>query len=297
MAFALAGLCFGEASPIVRRIMRSNHCFLLGAAKAGTSSLFDCFGGHPQIARTRPKETRNFSGSALSPDAIEAFKRKFVGSPEATVFVEASTENSQYPLHPRNAENIRRAFPDALYLYVLRDPLKRIESHYNYSLQKGFCGLNTPMLSETFIVPSLYATQLGRYRPEFEEGRAHLISYEQFKSDPAGVIRAICDFLKVEALPLEEILKPINPTRGYTVADRLEYGLRIAGLGCLSSLLVNRCTRTIRPFSKVIPRSEVSDAMLPAFAHRLTGELQILEDVFGFSTSQWTYTREKLQIS
>ncbi len=275
----------------------SNHCFLLGAAKAGSSALFNCFGGHPQIARTRPKETRFFSGNALSVAAIEAFERKFVGGPDAKVFLEASTENSQYPLHPRNAENIRRFYPKALYLYILRDPLKRIESHYNYNLQKGFSGLNTSMLSEAFIVPSLYATQLERYRPEFEQERVHLISYEQFKSDPAKVIRAICHFLEVEALPLESELRQINPTGDYTFANRLEYGLKIAGLGRFTSLFVNRCTRKLSPLSKVIPRSDVSDAMLPALAHRLASELQILEDIYRFDTSEWTYTREKLQIS
>lgn len=277
--------------------MEHNYCFLLGAAKAGSSALFHSFRGHPQVARTRPKETRLFSGDALQPEAIEAFKRTFVGSPDASVFMEASTENSQYPLYPRNAKNIRLAFPLARYLYVLRDPIERIESHYNYSLEKGFCGLNTPMLSEIFIVPSLYATQLDQYRAEFTEGRVHLISYEQFKNDPAKVLHGICSFLQLEKLPLEKGLSRINATRHYTAADRLAYGLKIAGLGHFSGLLVNRCTRKIGPLSKVIPRAKIDDAMRPALAHRLTNEIQRLEEGYGFDTSLWTYTREKLQLT
>lgn len=50
-------------------------------------------------------------------------------------------------------------------------------------------------------------------------------------------------------------------------------------------------------FSKVIPRSEVSDAMLPAFSHRFTREIQILDEDYGFDASGWTYTREKFQLS
>lgn len=238
-----------------------------------------------------------FSGKRLSKDSISTFNSVFVGHPDATVYLEASTQNSQFPLYPRNAANIRDAFPHARFLYVLRDPLRRIESHYNYSLQKGFCGLNTPLLSEGFIVPSLYATQLDQYRAEFESGRVHLIAYEHFKHDPKAVIQGICKFLELPEVPLEADLEPVNRTRHYTLADRIDYGLKIAGLGRFSSLLVNRCTRKIKPFSKVIPRSEISDAMLPAFSHRFTKEIQILEEDYGFDTSGWTYTREKLQLS
>lgn len=273
------------------------YCFLIGAPKAGTSAIFHCFRMHRHVARTRPKETNMFSGEPLSRDSISAFNSVFIGHTDATVYLEASTQNSQYPLYPRNAENIRNAFPHARFLYVLRDPLRRIESHYNYFLQKGFCGLDTPLLSERFIVPSLYATQLDQYRAEFESGRVHLISYEHFKRDAAAVLRGICNFLELPEVPLDAGLEPVNRTRHYTLADRIQYGLKIAGLGRFSGLLVNRCTRKISPLSKVIPRAEVDDAMGPTLAHRLTHDIQRLEEDYGFDTSGWTYTREKLQLS
>src|SRR5215216_5348494 len=113
--------------------------YLIGAAKAGTSTLAHLLGQHPRIVVSLPKEPHFFT---LNWDrGLDWYASKFPGSTYSTC-VDASTTYSMAPLTgnvsswrdyhrfvdvPRKVLSVN---PDATFIYIMRDPVARTYSAY-----------------------------------------------------------------------------------------------------------------------------------------------------------------------
>jgi hypothetical protein len=119
--------------------MRS-FCLLLGAAKAGTTSFYNCFKQHPGIRPGRHKEIHFFDQNFHIwdyPQYEEHFKGK-------GIFFEASPF---YLFHPRVPERVLKwsteTNAEVRFLVLLRNPVDRAYSHYHF--QKARSGGMLPL--------------------------------------------------------------------------------------------------------------------------------------------------------
>lgn len=206
--------------------------FIIGAPKAGTTSLHYYLDQHPQIQMSVNKEPRFFAvpeeGIPYAPsriDRIEDYERLF--DPTVRVRGEASTD---YSIHPRRKgvpERIKELVPGAQFLYVVRDPMARTISHYQMrvalmgerrSLQEALRDLTDP--SSPYIWPSLYASQLELYLRSFPQERIMVIDQAVLLAQRRSTLREIFTFLSVDSTVdssrFDEILWSSREWRAYS---------------------------------------------------------------------------------
>lgn len=197
------------------------HLILGGTIKAATSSLFDRISEHPQVCGSKVKETWFFSmiySGDLEQDSKE-YASYFTPQDEHRVLFEASPEYLTYKENV--APRIKRLVPDARLLFVLRNPVDRLYSYFNFARAK--LQLPQDMSFEKFVeccenfdrnrisaadagiaLKHLRALEIGNYSGylenfyrEFEARNIKVIFYDDFENHPQQILTEIFDFIGV----------------------------------------------------------------------------------------------------
>lgn len=196
---------------------------IIGAAKAGTTSLYYYLSQHPQIYMSPAKEPRFFAleGEDLNfrnPDqdinrtsvtTPEAYNQLFQGVTDETAIGEASP---LYLYSPKAVERIKHYIPDVKLIAILRDPVDRAFSCYTHLIREGYeplsfsGGLNEePNRIQNnwahlwhYQQAGYYYTQLKRYFDTFAPEQIKVYLYEDLNADSTAVTQDICRFLGVD---------------------------------------------------------------------------------------------------
>jgi hypothetical protein len=174
------------------------HFIIIGAMKAGTTSLFRFLTSHPEISGSAAKELHYFSLDAARFGRV-GYSLKFLGLP-GPVVGEASPSYSEYPRFGDTARRIRMLLPRVKLIYCVRDPVDRMRSHFNHEILEG---RQAPSLSESawtteYLGPSLYGLQLERYLRYFEPSSIAVVHANQLRDERAATLAALYDFLEVD---------------------------------------------------------------------------------------------------
>jgi Sulfotransferase family len=185
--------------------------FVIGAAKAGSTSLHHYLDQHPEIQMTPKKDPRFFAGPEngipYPPERISRLDEyEALFDPGVAVRGDASNDYAMYPLREGVPERIKELVPGARFLYLVRDPIARTVSHYQMrvafegeksSLQDAVNDLSHPY-RPCYIYPSLYGTQLERYLRHFAEKNMLVIDQAELLADRQAMLRRIFRFLSVD---------------------------------------------------------------------------------------------------
>lgn len=140
--------------------------FVVGAAKSGTTSLYEYMKMHPQVYMAPIKETHHFStdidntkfrpnyarslnkdlSKFLETDMKEGIFHAFVKEWDQYEKLFANVQDeiaigeitNSYLYSQEAAKNIRQKFPDAKVIMMLRNPVERAFSHYLMDLRIGY---------------------------------------------------------------------------------------------------------------------------------------------------------------
>ena len=191
-----------------------------GAPKAGTSTLFSYLAQHPDIDAALIKEPHVYSRSERyarrwDPSAAHSFAQLFDARSASRYRCEASTT---YMLSPEAPSRIADDSPDAKFIFVLRNPVDRIVSHYNW-LRTFHIPLQT-FRSELeadrgvafdpdchlqgnykhYFASSSYGTHLTRYLAHFPAHNVFVITFEALTERPFETVNACFAFLGLSSL-------------------------------------------------------------------------------------------------
>lgn len=173
---------------------------VIGAAKAGTTSLASYLKSHPDIALSSRKEPHFFTKEYDR--GVAWYEELFVDCAGALAIGEASTSYTMAPQHPEAPGRIAELVPDARLIYVLRHPVDRVRSQYAHNLDRA---LERKPLSEairqdpSYLDATRYAYQLSRFRDHFPDDQIHVVVSEQLRHDRSRVLAGILEFLGVDA--------------------------------------------------------------------------------------------------
>jgi Sulfotransferase domain len=203
--------------------------FIPGAAKAGTSSLHEMLAQHPRIHMSRPKELHVFSHPDRAPQAATIYERIFPGPGDGQHRGESSTS---YLVSRTAIDEIARRIPDARFICLLRDPVARTISHYNWMRAQGlewrpFRRAVMADRGRTFDVRrhyagnyrhylqcSKYGSQVEHVLRRFDASSVLVVTTERFKENPTAVVHECFRFLGIDQL---ESVTPVwenrTPTR------------------------------------------------------------------------------------
>jgi hypothetical protein len=174
---------------------------IIGAMKCGTTSLFSYLATHPEVAPCRTKEPNFFSSEAFDPNDRASYFALWDWKPNVyKVAIEASVNYTKIPSKPNCADRIAQwSDLDFRFIYCMRNPIDRIESHVYHGLYAGWTRPVDEGISEHTLNVSRYAMQLDAYAKRFGRERILLVVLEEFEKAPTEHYRRICEFLGVDA--------------------------------------------------------------------------------------------------
>lgn len=204
---------------ILRQPIGSLPDFLvIGAQKAGTSSLYYTLCRHPEILPAAAKEIHYFDlnhelGSwwyrSHFPSLVRRQRHK-----RATGRVAIGEATPSYLYDPRASERARRLLPEAKLIVLLRDPVSRAYSQYQREVRLGreplsfaeavaaegdrLDGLDAASFAHrhfSYAARGRYAEQLDRWLACFERHQFLFLKSEDFLRDPVRSVHRTVDFL------------------------------------------------------------------------------------------------------
>jgi Sulfotransferase domain len=175
---------------------------LVGAMKAGTTSLFHYLGAHPQVATPRYKAPEFFVEEGNWHRGIEWYRKQFppVGA-DILAIGEASNVYTKFPRYRGVPERIAETIPDVRLVYVIRDPIARMRSHYQTKVAEG--SEKRPFSRAALADPiyldySRYALQIEQFLRCFPRDQILVITSEELRADRATTMRRVYGFVGVD---------------------------------------------------------------------------------------------------
>ncbi len=206
-------------APETRRTGELPNLIVIGAQKSGTSALHYYLDLHPEVQMSSPKELCFFlceddfePGPFISePRELELlagmrnwsrgrdwYERHFRSG--ARVRGEA-TPGYASPWFPGVAERMAGLVPDAKLIFIARDPLERIVSHYMQMLEMG---REWRPLSEAvgrpdsiYVARSRYASLLRPFRERYPAERLLIVRHDDLLDRRREAMRRVFGFLGV----------------------------------------------------------------------------------------------------
>ena len=119
-------------------LMIDRFVLIIGAMKCGTTSLYAYLGQHPQVCPSLEKESNFFIAERSWPRGLDWYHALWNWVPGThTVALEASTGYTKRPMFEGVADRIASVDADFRFVYLMRDPIARVESHHRHDLLKA----------------------------------------------------------------------------------------------------------------------------------------------------------------
>ena len=238
--------------------------FIVGFQKCGSSTLFDLLCRHPAIRGTSPKE----SFFLADPDCDNYDYEKNIDNPTASwdPFVKADREG-QYLLEgtvcnfcQKNALQFLRDHPTTKAIFIIRNPIDRFKSHYNYyygkiggipaevSLEKYFELVQAQAFDQdrfnVVLEDGRYGRHIERWKQALGPERIHVVGFEQLIEDHQSVLDGVFDFLSLPRITVES-LSHANASRGFVAPGLNKKLVSWFGGTVLSNPLTKRVYRKL----------------------------------------------------
>jgi len=168
---------------------------IVGAAKSGTTWMYEKLRRHPEVYMPRVKELGFFSSNATEDKTLDWYKYHFKRAPAVG---EATPAYLHSPQAPRRIHNL---IPEVKLIAILRHPTDRTYSHYwmyrgidevDSTFKEAIQESQRPCVKE-----SLYGEQLDRYLSFFERDQLLILIAEEVFSHSSESLNRICSFLGV----------------------------------------------------------------------------------------------------
>ncbi|MGJ7093686.1 sulfotransferase family protein [Vibrio hannami] len=184
---------------------------IVGAQKCGTTTLAKHLSALDSVSFCREKEPHFFSKSANWRQDFTEYQALY-SQGENKLYGEASTSYSFCDEYPDAIKNLYEHNPQMKLIYLIRDPVSRVESHYNHRLRNGRVSSNFIESVGThpcFIERSLYSKQLAHIYYTFPREQVLVVLFDDLISDPYNTLERVCEFLELAA-PKELDTTPQN---------------------------------------------------------------------------------------
>jgi len=265
---------------------------IIGAMKGGTTSLFRHLSQHPQIASSSSKEPHYFSKDEHFAKGREWYMNHWSFDPAVhRIAMEASASYTKVTERPHTVERIAAFGGSFRFIYILRDPIDRIESHYAHEVKKGLVqdvGTDVP---QRWIDRSKYAMQLLRYTERFPRSKILLLDFDELRASPMSLLRKACRFMGVDE---DFEFKGAEVKHNFSRRDHpaVRFLWERGWARRVAKLVPLPIKQTIRlALSSELEVSPKLTLEQRRFAQRaLTDDVRRLRDEYGFDTSRWSVT-------
>lgn len=224
--------------------MTMPNFLIIGAARSGTTALWEYLRKHPQVYTAVPKHTRFFASQGAIPHfrgprppglgpisthkvpyaitSIEDYRKLFDGVINETAIGEAS---HSYLYTPGTAERIWRCLPTVKLVAILRNPIDRAYSHFWYlvqhrrepltdfvrALNEEESGMRDDWWPDfRYIDLGRYYKQLKPYFELFDRSQIKVYLHEDLRSATLGTVQDVFRFLAVDNTFVPDVAQKYN---------------------------------------------------------------------------------------
>lgn len=293
------------------------NLIIIGAMKCGTTSLHHYLNLHPEICMSREKELNFFIEERNWSRGIKWYKSHFLG--QAKIYGESSPNYTRYPFFQGVSERMFSIIPEIKLIYILRDPIERIISHYthfysdgteNRSIEEALTELN----NNFYLVRSQYFLQLEQYLKLFSDSNILIITSEELSNFPQITMKKIFQFLEVDydfefklnIKSIGEVLKfgPAITSSSFNFNKKFHQSSiktrkKIPGdspiITTLSKIFASLSPEIryhvekiiYRPFSHKIELPKINDTLRERLREYLTEDISKLKEYTGYEFKEW----------
>jgi hypothetical protein len=185
----------------------NKHLFVIGAQRSGTTYLWKILDSHPDVYMAKPAwpEPKYFLDSHNVSEGYENYRKTYFE--EAGEVAWLGEKSTSYIESEKAARAIKHVLPDATIMVMLRNPIERAISNYNFTKdnkletydieraikEEPFRKENWQLMAKTSVTPYAYAER-GKYSQYLEFWERHfgrdnliLIVAEQFMGKRSSV--------------------------------------------------------------------------------------------------------------
>lgn len=186
---------------------------VVGAQKAGTTSLYTHLRRHPEVFLPRVKEVRMFQPEHPDSATAEEYRELYA---EAKAYKAIGEVTPFYIPDPLVPARIREVSPDAKIIMMLRDPVERAYSHY-LNAREVNVGASEPApsfraalkryedrsskewpRSQRYIEQGMYCAGVRRFVEAFGGERVLVLLFNELARDAAGLFARIARHIGVD---------------------------------------------------------------------------------------------------
>jgi Sulfotransferase domain len=204
---------------------------IVGAQKAGTSSLFAHLAGLAEVGAPERKEVHFFDRH--HGEGVDWYARQFPATPDLVV----GEATPYYLFHPLAIDRMQTVLPDAKVIVLLRDPRARAVSHYWHEVRLGVEPLDLEDALEaederlageedriradpdyrgfahqhfSYVARGRYVGQLRRLLAAYPRAQVSVLHFEDLVADPVSTLAGVHDFLGLPPLDPAVVLPERN---------------------------------------------------------------------------------------
>lgn len=275
--------------------------FVIGAKKAGTTSLYHYLAEHPEVFVSEIKETNFFmydegdaemrrrKGTNYRVTTWGDYEALYGGSGEASAVGDISPG---YLHSERACRRIREFRNDSRIIAILRNPIERTYSGYVMAVRDGREKRSFDQAfgsDQDWVTNSFYSKALEMYLDRFGPECVGVFLYDDLKADTIEFCRSVYRFLGVNDSFVPRFDRVHNP--GGVPRNRLLHSLYRKGrrIGVLRELFPSGARQTVARFMNsnlqdAAPLDEVQKNRLGEF---FAPEIDALEALLGRDLGCW----------
>ncbi|HLR25420.1 MAG TPA: sulfotransferase domain-containing protein [Fodinibius sp.] len=174
---------------------------IIGAMKCGTSSLYHYLRLHPEVGMSDIKEVDFFIKENNFDKGVEWYQDRFQG--DYKIFGEASPNYSKAHYFAGVPQRMAELVPEVKLIYLVRDPIERIISHYthNYSEGREHRSIDEALQElegNHYVMCSRYFWQLQHYLQFFSKDQMLVVPSYQLMEERRKALQEVFKFIGVD---------------------------------------------------------------------------------------------------
>lgn len=181
---------------------RNLNFLVVGAARSGTTWLYHCLREHPELFLPERKELHFFDNDRLYNKGMDYYWEFFKGNDKG---LKQGEVTPRYIVYEDALWRIKKHFPEASIIVLLRDPVERAFSQYCYfrfnKKKEPSTSLKAALEAdywEDYIYKSLYFRQMESVFRIFGRDNVLIAYYEDIGERPRELLREMYGFLGVD---------------------------------------------------------------------------------------------------
>lgn len=178
--------------------MNQPDYIIIGAMKCGTSTLAAQLGLQRGLFMTTPKEPNYFSDDTVYAQGADWYADLFRSANNGDILGEASTHYTKSPDYPETLPRMTAALKDVKLVYMIRNPMQRLVSHYIHAWSEG--EVSTSLAEALKSHPALvgygcYGAQVTPFIEAYGQRAILLTSLERLKAEPDAELTRIASHI------------------------------------------------------------------------------------------------------